>query len=205
MTETKPNPKLTKKVTQALAKETESTPTEKQPEVPQHVVAKSETMLEIDKCAYEVVVNYRDGYQPEKLNERYNDVLAKYDYIVADWGFEQLRLRGFYKTTNRRANKDQLIDTLEDYLYEYCNFGCPYFVIERQGKPIIKNENRRHNNRQRNSQKRRRQQKPGFTERQVVDSQKVVKEQPKKAVTTNKKSVNKRHFKIRPLESDTKK
>lgn len=205
MAETKPNPKLTKKVTQALAEETPKL--EKQPEVPQHVVVKSETTLEIDKCAYEVVVNYRDGYQPDKLNERYNEVLAKYDYIVADWGFEQLRLKGFYKTTNRRANKDQLIDTLEDYLYEYCNFGCAYFVLERKGKPAPKNnEGRRNNNRQRNNQKRRRQ-KQGFSERKVVDSQKVVKQkaQPQKAVTTNKKSVNKRHFKIRPLEKDTKK
>lgn len=201
MADTKNSPKIAKKVTKAIEKEMIASA--KQPEVPQHVVMKTETTLEIDKCAYEVVVNYREGFDAEKLNERYNEVLAKYDYIVADWGFEQLRLRGFYKATNKRANKDQLINTLQDYLYEYCNFGCAYFVLERQGKPIIKNENRR-SNRQRGQQRRRRQ-KPGFTERKVTDNkQKVTKERPQKAVTENQKSVNKRHFKIRPLEHNKK-
>ncbi len=40
----------------------------------------------------------------------------------------------FFDTSNRRAAPDQRIDTLEDYLYEYCNFGCAYFVIERTGE-----------------------------------------------------------------------
>lgn len=201
MADTKNSPKIAKKVTKAIEKEMIASA--KQPEVPQHVVMKTEATLEIDKCAYEVVVNYREGFDAEKLNERYNEVLAKYDYIVADWGFEQLRLKGFYKATNKRANKDQLINTLQDYLYEYCNFGCAHFVLERQGKPIIKNENRR-SNRQRGQQRRRRQ-KPGFTERKVTDNkQKVTKERPQKAVTENQKSVNKRHFKIRPLEHNKK-
>ncbi|KRM24437.1 YutD family protein [Latilactobacillus graminis] len=199
MADTKKNPKIAKKVTKAIEKEMIAAA--KQPEVPQHVVMKTATTLEIDKCAYEVVVNYHEGFDAEKLNERYNEVLAKYDYIVADWGFEQLRLKGFYKTSNKRANKDQLINTLQDYLYEYCNFGCAYFVLERQGKPVIKNENRRSNRR---GQQRRRQ-KTGFIERKVTDNKsKVTQQRSAKAVTENQKSVNKRHFKIRPLEPNHK-
>jgi hypothetical protein len=30
---------------------------------------------------------------------------------------------------------DQRIDALEDYLYEFCNFGCAFFVLERLGEP----------------------------------------------------------------------
>ncbi len=30
------------------------------------------------------------------LGERFSEVLARYDYIVGDWGYEQLRLRGFF-------------------------------------------------------------------------------------------------------------
>ncbi len=47
----------------------------------------------------------------ERLNERYNDILDKYDFIVGDWGYDQLRLRGFYKDDRRGASKDQLIST----------------------------------------------------------------------------------------------
>ena len=41
--------------------------------------------------------DYREGFNAEKLGERYSDVLARYDYIVGDWGYEQLRLKGFFK------------------------------------------------------------------------------------------------------------
>ena len=34
---------------------------------------------------------------------------------------------------NRRAAPDQRMMILEDYLYEYCNFGCAYFVVNEQG------------------------------------------------------------------------
>ena len=87
--------------------------------------------------------DYREGFNAEKLGERYSDVLARYDYIVGDWGYEQLRLKGFFRADNRRAHPDQRIDSLEDYLYEYCNFGCAYFVIERIGGKKEKTTQRR--------------------------------------------------------------
>ncbi len=49
--------------------------------------------------------DYREGFNGEKLGERYSDVLARYDYIVGDWGYEQLRLKGFFKADNRRAHQ----------------------------------------------------------------------------------------------------
>lgn len=59
------------------------------------------------------------------------DLLAKYDFLVGDWGYGQLRLKGFYDDQNQKATFDTKISTLEDYIYEYCNFGCPYFVLKR--------------------------------------------------------------------------
>ncbi|WP_188206593.1 YutD family protein [Alkalibacillus aidingensis] len=87
--------------------------------------------MEIQGQQYKIVHNYRDGFQEEAVNERFSDILAKYDYIVGDWGFGQLRLKGFYDDQNPKATYDTKISTLEDYLYEYCNFGCSYFVLKR--------------------------------------------------------------------------
>ena len=67
---------------------------------------------------YRLVKDHREGFNPEKLGERYSEVLSRYDYIVGDWGYEQLRLKGFFRVDNRRAHPDQRIDALEDYLYE---------------------------------------------------------------------------------------
>ena len=80
---------------------------------------------------YELSIDHREGFDPEALAGRYTSILSKYDYIVGDWGYDQLRLKGFYRNNNSKVAQDKKISFLEDYLYEYCNFGCAYFVIEK--------------------------------------------------------------------------
>ncbi|WP_128894591.1 YutD family protein [Longirhabdus pacifica] len=79
---------------------------------------------------YELLTDYRDGWNLEVFRARYSDVLDRYDYIVGDWGYNQLRLKGFYHDGHGR-NKESCIQYVEDYLYEYCNFGCAYFIIKK--------------------------------------------------------------------------
>lgn len=107
------------------------------------VVVLDEENLMINQRPYRLVTNYREGFNPEKLGERFSEVLTRYDYIVGDWGYDQLRLKGFFEATNKRAQAEQRIDTLQDYLYEYCNFGCAYFVVQRVGGKREKTANRR--------------------------------------------------------------
>lgn len=82
---------------------------------------------------YEVVENVRDGWSEEAFKDRYSDILNKYDYIVGDWGYEQLRLKGFFENKHRKSAADAKIGFLHEYLYEYCNFGCAYFVVQKVG------------------------------------------------------------------------
>lgn len=88
-------------------------------------------MIKLHGQHYQLIENYRDGFQEEELNERYSDILKKYDFIVGDWGYEQLRLKGFYHDDHAKASFDSKISLLDDYLYEYCNFGCAYFVLKK--------------------------------------------------------------------------
>lgn len=82
---------------------------------------------------YEVISDNKNGWNFEICRERYSEVLERYDYIVGDWGYNQLRLRGFFKDNNPKGSKDFTISGFQDYLNEYCNFGCAYFVIEKVG------------------------------------------------------------------------
>ncbi|QZT35507.1 YutD family protein [Caldalkalibacillus thermarum TA2.A1] len=86
--------------------------------------------------AYEVIKDVRHGWNPEAFRQRYSEVLNKYDYIVGDWGYSQLRLRGFYDDHNKKAKAafDAKISTLDEYIMEYCNFGCAYFVLKKVKK-----------------------------------------------------------------------
>ncbi|TDQ40443.1 YutD family protein [Aureibacillus halotolerans] len=89
-------------------------------------------MIQIQGNQYEIIENFREAFKEDVFKERYSDILNKYDYIVGDWGYNQLRLRGFYDDDQNKAPFDKKISTLQDYLYEYCNFGCPYFVLGRR-------------------------------------------------------------------------
>ena len=82
-----------------------------------------------DEIQFELVENYRDAFDLTAFNQRFSEILTKFDFIVGDWGNDQLRLRGFYQD-EKAKDSDVKISRLEDYLLEYCNYGCAYFVLE---------------------------------------------------------------------------
>ncbi|WLR50464.1 DUF1027 domain-containing protein [Bacillus tianshenii] len=88
-------------------------------------------MVQIDGIQYEIIENVKEGFNEEVFKERYSEILHRYDYVVGDWGYNQLRLRGFFDDQNQRATYDTKISTLSEWLYEYCNFGCAYFVLKK--------------------------------------------------------------------------
>jgi uncharacterized protein YutD len=91
-------------------------------------------MICINNICYEIVKEVRDGFNEETFRARYSDILTRYDYIVGDWGYNQLRLRGFFDDQNQKSTYDTKISTLNDYIQEYCNFGCAYFVVRKVHK-----------------------------------------------------------------------
>lgn len=84
--------------------------------------------------------NVKNAFDVTAFTQRFSDILLKYDYIVGDWGNEQLRLKGFYKEETQGKTKTPYIGYLDDYLKEYCNFGCAYFVLENPNPKEIKSE-----------------------------------------------------------------
>lgn len=164
----------------------------------EHVIFVDDSNLLIGERQYRLVRNYREGFDAERLGERFSEVLTRYDYIVGDWGYDQLRLKGFFREDDRKSMPEQRIDALEDYLYEYCNFGCAYFVLERTDGKRQQNRKKR---------KRKRKDKPqAFVEEKkaiVSETQKkkpVIKNrQPKKAAPVKTKEKDER-FVIRQRE-----
>ncbi|ARF18819.1 YutD family protein [Sporosarcina ureae] len=91
-------------------------------------------MIILESMQYEITEEFRDGFDEEALNERFSEVLLKYDYILGDWGYGQLRLKGFFEDRNSKSTYETKISTVQDYIYEYCNFGCAYFILKKIGK-----------------------------------------------------------------------
>jgi len=84
---------------------------------------------------YQLIEDHKEAFDSEMMENRFTEYLLKYDYIVGDIAYEKLRLRGFYENHRKRVPLDMKISHLEDYLIEYCSFGCQYFVFKRIGDP----------------------------------------------------------------------
>ncbi|SOC44193.1 YutD family protein [Salinicoccus kekensis] len=95
-------------------------------------------MITIDHMNFELIENYRDAFDEEQFKAKYSEVLNKYDYIVGDIGYEKLRLTGFHRDNKRKVERDKKFSAIQDYLSEYCNFGCAYFVLRKVTKEELK-------------------------------------------------------------------
>lgn len=116
-----------------------------------HVVMQDEEHFLVNRHHYLLVDNYRDAFDPDKLADRFSSILGKFDYIVGDWGYDQLRLRGFYAEDNPLYQESRSVDTIQEYINEECNFGCAYFVIQNLDVHIPKNAyNNSHHHKSRN-------------------------------------------------------
>jgi Uncharacterized protein conserved in bacteria len=105
----------------------------------EHVIVLDDVVTIGDKV-FHLIYNHRDGFNQEKLEQRYSDIFAKYDYLVGDWGHEQLRLKGFFSSSRKKMPDELKISHLEDYIKEYMNFGAAFFVLKRMRSKDIKRD-----------------------------------------------------------------
>ena len=57
----------------------------------------------INDVKYEIVKNYRDGFDLEKVKSMITEYFDNYDYIAGDWAYGKLRLKGFYEDDSKFA------------------------------------------------------------------------------------------------------
>ena len=80
---------------------------------------------------YEIIENYKDGFDYEVLKESFTDYFQDYDYIIGDWSYGKLRLKGFCTRLNKKCNKINDYKFKDDYLKNLCNYECKYFIIKK--------------------------------------------------------------------------
>ncbi len=85
----------------------------------------------INEKKYKIVENYKNALDEEAVKLKLTDYFENYDYIVGDWAFGSLRLKGFCKPTNKMFNKINDFKIKEQYIKEYCVTDCKYFVLEK--------------------------------------------------------------------------
>lgn len=85
----------------------------------------------VDDIEYEIIENYRDCYDKELLLEKITDYFYDYDYILGDFAYGKLRLKGFCNKDNPKFNKINNINNKEKYLEKECAYKCKYFLLKK--------------------------------------------------------------------------
>lgn len=92
--------------------------------------------IEIRENEYKLLENYRDSFDLNEIKEKLEDVdyFDNYDYILGDYAYDKLRLKGFYKKENKNVNKTNNFEEIKKYIDDYCSFGCKYYILEKVEK-----------------------------------------------------------------------
>lgn len=89
-------------------------------------------VLYLGKNNYEIIKNNKDCLEEEELKTLFTEYFEAFDYVLGDYSYGRLRLKGFYESNNKLAKRINDIKYLDSYLREYCACQCPYFLIKKQ-------------------------------------------------------------------------
>ena len=87
--------------------------------------------MKINNCEYELMENYKDGFEFDKVKELYTDYFDNYDYILGDWSYGKLRLKGFCYKVNKNCNRINDIKYKDKYIKELRSYDCRYFILKK--------------------------------------------------------------------------
>ena len=80
---------------------------------------------------YELIKNVRDGFDLEEMNNKYTEYFENFDYIVGDWAYGKLRLKGFYDPKNKNCKDINNIEKVDDYIKNNCAYNCKHFILNK--------------------------------------------------------------------------
>lgn len=88
-------------------------------------------VIVLEKNNYEVIENIDNCLDLELLKSLYTEYFFDYDYILGDYAYNKLRLKGFCDKNNKKFNKINDINNKEKYLKEQCAYKCKYFILKK--------------------------------------------------------------------------
>ena len=88
----------------------------------------------LENNEYELIEDNGDCFSESEIKEKYTDYFDEFDYILGDYAYNKLRLKGFCERNNTRYNKINDYKTKDKYLNTLCAYKCKYFVLKRVKK-----------------------------------------------------------------------
>lgn len=87
--------------------------------------------IEILDKKYEIIKNEKDCLNIEELKDKITDYFDDYDYILGDYAYDKVRLKGYYESNNKKATEINDIKNIDDYISNYCSYGARTFLLKK--------------------------------------------------------------------------
>lgn len=88
-------------------------------------------IIELNGKKYELLSNDGNCFNLEEVKERITEYFDNYDYLFGDYAYDKVRLKGFNDSQNKKVNKINNINTLEEYKKNYCSYGAKTFLLKK--------------------------------------------------------------------------
>lgn len=85
----------------------------------------------LNELKYELIKNAREGFILEDVVSKATDYFIPFDYIVGDWAYGKLRLKGFYEPNNKNCKNFNNIKLVDKYIENNCAYNCKYFILKK--------------------------------------------------------------------------
>lgn len=79
---------------------------------------------------YELVKD-NEGFKLDEVENKLTDYYDNYDYVVGDWAYGKLRLKGFFDEKNKLVKDLNNIKFVDDYITDNCAYKCKYFILKK--------------------------------------------------------------------------
>lgn len=80
---------------------------------------------------YKIVKDYKNGFDDEQIKEKLTEFFKDYDYILGDWAYGKLRLKGFNDKENENFSPINDISKVDEYIKKHCAYECRYFILKK--------------------------------------------------------------------------
>lgn len=85
----------------------------------------------INDKEYELIKDIKEGYNREAVKDAITDYFDEFDYIVGDWAYNKLRLKGFNDKKNKNFKPINDFNKVDEYIEKNCAYGCKYFILKK--------------------------------------------------------------------------
>lgn len=81
---------------------------------------------------YELIKEYKDAFNLDELTSLATDYFNDFDYILGDYAYNKLRLKGFFNDDNKKATDINKYSYVDEYINKYCAYECRYFILKKK-------------------------------------------------------------------------